>query len=81
MWWIEITDLKNKKAIYLEMSEEKCKALYQFVSSISNCVPISYGYIENENELITVSGRNYELQYREKKIVGCKKPVSELEEF
>ncbi|QWC52734.1 hypothetical protein [Pectobacterium atrosepticum] len=81
MWWLEITDIKNRKAIYLELSKEKCEALYQFISSISSDVPISYGYIENENELITVSGRCYELQIERKQYSVAKKPASDLEEF
>ncbi|EPR9824992.1 hypothetical protein ACVBB6_001252 [Escherichia coli] len=81
MWWIEITDLKNKKAIYLEMSEEKCKALYQFISANTPDVPFSYGYINNQGGLISMAGGGMERQFRRKYLTNNSKPLKHVENF
>ena len=81
MWWIEISDLKNRKAIYLELPEENCRALYRFISSISINIPLSFGYIGNDGELNCVGSTNIDSQYRKKSIFNGEKPELQVECF
>jgi len=81
MWWIEISDVKNRKAVYIELPEDNCRALYRFISSISKNIPVSFGYIGNNGGLNCVGSTNIDSQYRKKLIYDGERPEPQIEWF
>lgn len=81
MWWIEISDTKNRKAIFIELPEENCRALYRFISSTSKNIPVSFGYIGNNGELNCIGSTNIDSQYRKKPMFDGERPELQIENF
>jgi len=81
MWWIEISDIKNRKAIYIELPEENCRALYSFISTMSKQIPVSFGFIGKDEELNCVGSTNIDFQYRKKPLFNGEKPIIQVECF